>query len=301
MSSFDTLKEFLKINKKVFDPYNELFKKAYDSFKKRLKISNNLNNIFKNEDTFLLYKFRPAIRCPLIASVGMKKILQVKGRFLDPPLVVLGDVKDKDENKILLIYSFIWDHDTPIGRKIDLERIWVIINKGDETIDNVFFCSHFEISPLKNKKISLQNFNLKFGKGVHTPILLKKIKYSYNNYPIIHFKLFHEGKNGDVCFFPPSKNLRGNARSYNITPSQLNGVHGWKFPEIWLPLWLTLNNDLINNGICSFFGPKLQLKQLFINNHRIKISDFSLMDYTLKMSINESDRVIHDSSLYYPI
>ncbi|MHA1831616.1 MAG: hypothetical protein ACTSWR_08820, partial [Candidatus Helarchaeota archaeon] len=66
MSSFDTLKEFLKINKKVFDPYNELFKKAYDSFKKRLKISNNLNNIFKNEDTFLLYKFRPAIRCPLI-------------------------------------------------------------------------------------------------------------------------------------------------------------------------------------------------------------------------------------------
>lgn len=232
----------------------------------------------------------------------MEKLLKSAGRYIDPPLCVLGDVRKHSENKIALIYSFIWDHDTPVGLKIDLERVWIVIDQSKRKVEDINYCSHFEISSLLcNRKISINDWNLKFCRGTHGPLLFRNLKNAYKGYPIIHFELFHEGKNGDVCFYPPPKDLRGKTRDADIDPKKLNGVHGWKFPEIWLPFWLNINLDLIKMGVSEYFCPNIKYSQLFEDHHRIKISKFSLMKYTLKMSLKESDRVIADSNIYYPI
>lgn len=286
LTQFPTLNKFLELNQQTLNNHAE-FKDALNSFNKRI-LQDSLNEYTDNEHVELLYKYRPYFLCPSIAPIGMNEIFTRNERAIDPPLVIIGNVKEKAKETILSYY-FVWDHDTPLGKKINIEKIWLSIDSSHR-ISDLCCHSHYRNKSLlrymriRPKKL-LEDWHLIFRLGTHGPGIREG--KAYKGYAVLYFDFKDERKNGKINFY--------RARIH------LNGEHGWRFPEIWVPMWICCYRDLIRSKNGSFQCPNIRYEDFITeNNNRVQISKYSLMSYSLKKQFKAVPRPISDRDLLYP-
>lgn len=283
-TGFPSLDRFLGQNKEILSKHTQ-FQKGLKSFCKRTLVQ--LDRYTENGNVELLYKYRPPILCPKIARMGMFRIIVKNGEAIDPPLIVIGNLQKERK----LSYFFVWDHDTPLGVKINVEEVQIKINSKGQIRDVCCYFHFRKRSLLKRLGLRTQelppNWYISFRPGTHGPTSPKE-GYGYSEYAVFYFDFKNEGRNGEIFFH---KSLL-----------DLDGTHGWKFPEIWVPMWICCYRDLVQNGSGSYSCPHSKFEDFFTGKkNRKRISKYSLLAYNLEKQMSEGPRPIEDADLLYPL